>query len=81
MATPISILTEVPEELHQSLRCYLDANPTWDQDQVITVALSLFLLNSQARQIVVNEHPEISPDEGSRSQSCARSYLEALFQV
>lgn len=81
MATPISILTEVPEELHQSLRNYLDTHPTWDQDQVITIALSLFLLNSQARRFAADEHPEVSPDERSESQSCAQAYLEALFQV
>jgi hypothetical protein len=44
MNTSISILTEIPESLHQSLRQYLDDHPTWDQDRVFTAALAFFLL-------------------------------------
>ncbi|NEO87389.1 MAG: DUF2811 domain-containing protein [Spirulina sp. SIO3F2] len=73
MATPISILTEIPEELHGSLRNYLDCHPTWDQDQVITAALSLFLLKSYSSQFPHEENGE--------SQVCARVYLETLFQT
>ncbi len=43
MNKPISILTEIPEDLHQSLKKYLDTHPHWDQDRVFTTALSLFL--------------------------------------
>ncbi|GAC1462931.1 MAG: hypothetical protein NVS2B14_10840 [Chamaesiphon sp.] len=43
MNTTISILTEIPEELHESLKCYLEHHPSWDQDRVFITALSLFL--------------------------------------
>lgn len=43
-ATTISILAEIPEELHDTLRGYLEAHPDWDQDRVFSAALSLFLL-------------------------------------
>ncbi len=39
----ISILTEIPEDLHKSLKHYLDDHPTWDQDSVFRAALSQFL--------------------------------------
>jgi hypothetical protein len=40
----VSLLAEIPSELHRSLRDYLDTHPDWDQDRVFTSALSLFLL-------------------------------------
>ncbi len=43
-ATTISILAEIPEELHETLKGYLEAHPDWDQDRVFSAALSLFLL-------------------------------------
>lgn len=42
----VSILTELPEALHTSLTHYLEQHPDWDQDQVLTAALSLFLLQN-----------------------------------
>ncbi|MBE9010699.1 DUF2811 domain-containing protein [Pseudanabaenaceae cyanobacterium LEGE 13415] len=42
----VSILTELPEALHASLATYLEKHPDWDQDQVLTAALSLFLLQN-----------------------------------
>ncbi|MDY6783182.1 MAG: DUF2811 domain-containing protein [Cyanobacteriota bacterium] len=52
MNPTISILAEIPEELHRALRDYLDAHPAWDQDQVFAVALSLFLLQSRQKREV-----------------------------
>ena len=46
MSTTVSILTEVPEELVETLQSYLTAHPDWDQDRVFTAALSLFLLQN-----------------------------------
>ncbi|AFZ30879.1 MULTISPECIES: DUF2811 domain-containing protein [Chroococcaceae] len=46
MNATVSILTEIPEELHESLKSYLESHPTWDQDRVFTAALSLFLLQN-----------------------------------
>lgn len=68
----VSILTEIPEELHKSLKTYLDTHPTWDQDRVFAAALSLFLLqnnNQQTQQ--ATEH----------YQACAKVYLETLFEA
>lgn len=42
----VSILTDLPEALHISLTNYLETHPDWDQDQVLTAALSLFLLQN-----------------------------------
>jgi hypothetical protein len=46
MNATVSILTEIPEELHESLKSYLETHPDWDQDRVFTAALSLFLLHT-----------------------------------
>ena len=46
MNATVSILAEIPEELHDSLRNYLETHPTWDQDRVFSAALSLFLLQN-----------------------------------
>ncbi|MEN9265518.1 MAG: DUF2811 domain-containing protein [Thermostichales cyanobacterium BF4_bins_65] len=46
MGTVVSILAEIPEELHETLKTYLDRHPDWDQDRVFTAALSLFLLQN-----------------------------------
>ncbi|ACK73478.1 hypothetical protein PCC7424_5127 [Gloeothece citriformis PCC 7424] len=39
----ISLVTEIPAPLHQSLQNYLNTHPDYDQDQVFAEALSLFL--------------------------------------
>lgn len=44
MSTTISILADIPEELHDALTGYLDTHPDWDQDRVLSAALSLFLM-------------------------------------
>lgn len=46
MNATVSILTEIPEQLHESLKGYLETHPDWDQDRVFTAALSLFLLQN-----------------------------------
>jgi hypothetical protein len=63
MNATISLFTEIPETLHESLKIYLDAHPDWDENRVLTAALSLFLLQN-----------------GESDRSCARVYLETLFQ-
>ena len=45
-ATTISILAEIPEELHESLKYFLETRRTWDQDRVFCASLSLFLLQN-----------------------------------
>lgn len=46
MSATVSILTEIPELLHESLQRYLETHPDWDQDRVFAAALSLFLLQN-----------------------------------
>jgi hypothetical protein len=71
MSLSVSILTEIPEELHESLQRYLEAHPNWDQDRVFAAALSLFLLE--------NEKGQLDP-QSQNYFSCARVYLETLLQ-
>ncbi|MEM6836055.1 MAG: DUF2811 domain-containing protein [Cyanobacteria bacterium P01_C01_bin.120] len=42
----ISMLSEIPEDLHQSLADFLEVHPDWDQDRVFSAAVSLFLLQN-----------------------------------
>lgn len=46
MSTTISILADIPEELHDTLQGYLDTHPDWDQNRVFSAALSLFLMQN-----------------------------------
>lgn len=46
MQATISILAEIPEDLHETLKGYLESHPDWDQDRVFTAAVSLFLLQN-----------------------------------
>lgn len=46
MRSMISILAEIPEELFDSLKNYLESHPDWDQDRVLAASLSLFLLQN-----------------------------------
>ncbi|MGB3532727.1 MAG: DUF2811 domain-containing protein [Microcoleaceae cyanobacterium] len=71
MNTSVSILTEIPEVLHESLQGYLDTHPDWDQDRVLTAALSLFLLQNETSQ---------TPSALQSCREAARIYLETLFQ-
>lgn len=70
MNATISILTEIPEELHESLKGYLESHPTWDQDRVFAAALSLFLLQNGNGK---------TQSSSSSYRACARVYLETLF--
>jgi hypothetical protein len=42
----VPIFTEIPETLKESLNSYLENHPDWDQNRVLTAALSLFLLQN-----------------------------------
>ncbi len=46
MNATVSIFTEIPDTLHESLKTYLETHPDWDQNRVLTAALSLFLLQN-----------------------------------
>ncbi|MBD2441352.1 DUF2811 domain-containing protein [Nostoc sp. FACHB-110] len=46
MNATVSILTEIPETLHECLKDYLQQHPEWDENRVLTAAVSLFLLQN-----------------------------------
>lgn len=46
MNATVSLAAQVPETLDESLKNYLETHPDWDQDRVLTAALSLFLLQN-----------------------------------
>ena len=71
MNSTVSILADIPEELHFSLKNYLETHPNWDHDRVFAAALSLFLLQNSGDRT-------IEADQSHRA--CAKVYLEALFQ-
>ncbi|MCW6038329.1 DUF2811 domain-containing protein [Spirulina subsalsa FACHB-351] len=90
MKTNISILAEIPEELHASLKTYLDTHPNWDQDRVLAAALSLFLLQRNDDSSSETLGDSSSETLGDRTlnpnyraadnyQTCAKVYLETLF--
>ncbi len=71
MKASVSILAEIPEELLESLKNYLESHPDWDQDRVFAAALSLFLLQNGNGQ---------TPEASISYRCAARVYLETLFQ-
>jgi hypothetical protein len=71
MNATVSILAEIPEDLHESLKRYLETHPSWDQDRVFAAALSLFLLQNGNGK---------TPEASQSYRACARVYLESLFQ-
>jgi hypothetical protein len=42
----VSVLAEIPEELHDTLQTYLEHHTDWDENRVFTAAVSLFLLQN-----------------------------------
>ncbi len=50
----ISLLVEIPEELYESLKGYLETHPTWSQQRVFCAALSLFLMQNGSGDRRVN---------------------------
>ncbi|WP_319419090.1 DUF2811 domain-containing protein [Pleurocapsa sp. FMAR1] len=71
MNSNVTISAEIPEELHLSLKNYLETHPHWDQDRVFAAALSLFLLQNNNGQ---------TTESSQNYRACARVYLETLFQ-
>ncbi|HEY9630795.1 MAG TPA: DUF2811 domain-containing protein [Coleofasciculaceae cyanobacterium] len=71
MHATVSILAEIPEELHESLQSYLETHPDWDHDRVFCAALSLFLLQNGSSN---------TPDASRSYRRAARVYLDTLFK-
>ena len=75
MNNTVSILAEIPEELHETLKNYLEIHPDWDQDRVFAAALSLFLLQNSG-----SDRLGSSVNASHSYRSTAKVYLNALFQ-
>lgn len=71
MNTSISLLVEIPEVLHEALTNYLELRPDWDQDRVLTAALSLFLLQNRSGDAAI---------ETGFQRQASRIYLDSLFK-
>ena len=48
MNSTVPLFTEIPETLQESMNNYLESHPDWDQNRVLTAALSLFLLQNMS---------------------------------
>jgi len=59
----ISTDISIPEELKDSIQDYLETRPDWDQNRVLSAALSMFLMQAK----------------GASDRALSRSYLTALF--
>ncbi|MEM8808842.1 MAG: DUF2811 domain-containing protein [Cyanobacteria bacterium P01_G01_bin.38] len=46
----VSLLVEIPEELHESLQSYLETHSAWSQNRVFCAAISLFLMQNGMAQ-------------------------------
>jgi hypothetical protein len=52
----ISLETEVPEVLFDGMHAFIQANPRWDQYQLITSALASFLFQHGCKDACVTQH-------------------------
>jgi Protein of unknown function (DUF2811) len=73
----VSVITEIPEELYESLKGYLDKHSSWDQDRVFTAALSGFLLHNRVEKSRGETQCTLVDYDDWK---CAQIYLEANFQ-
>ena len=71
MSATVSILAEIPEDLHISLRGYLEGHPDWDQDRAFAAALSLFLLQNGGTNTL---------ESSGNYRRTARVYLDSIFK-
>ncbi|MEO0430938.1 MAG: DUF2811 domain-containing protein [Cyanobacteria bacterium J06656_5] len=50
----VSLMVEIPEDLHLSIQDYLEAHELWSQERMMQAALSLFLLQNGVNKPHVN---------------------------
>jgi hypothetical protein len=48
MTQTVSLLVEIPEDLHVSIQTYLDSHPNWSHERLFCASLSLFLMQNGA---------------------------------
>ncbi|EKV03472.1 Protein of unknown function (DUF2811) [Leptolyngbya sp. PCC 7375] len=50
----VTLMVEIPEDLHLSIKDYLDTHEMWSQERMMQAALSLFLLQNGVNQPHIN---------------------------
>ena len=50
----VSLMVEIPEDLHLSIQDYLEAHELWSQERMMQAALSLILLQNGVNKPHVN---------------------------
>ena len=53
-SSTVSLMVEIPEELHLSIQDYLTTHELWSQERMMQAALSLFLLQNGVNKPHVN---------------------------
>jgi hypothetical protein len=59
------VLIEMPELLHEALKSYLEQHSKFTTDEIITMSVSLFLLEGRGQTV--------------ESRALARTYLDTLL--
>lgn len=52
--TTVSLLVEIPNDLHTSIQSYLEIHQNWSQERMMQAALSLFLLQNGVNNPHIN---------------------------
>lgn len=52
----VSMEAEVPEQLFESMRNFLEEHPQWDQYQLVSSAVAGFLFQNGSRDKAVSQH-------------------------
>lgn len=60
----------VPEPLEKAIALYLQENPDWSADRVLTVALGMFVLQN---------YSSVTPEGAAATRCATRIYLDHLF--
>ncbi|MEA5463323.1 DUF2811 domain-containing protein [Leptothoe sp. PORK10 BA2] len=53
-SSTVSLMIEIPEDLHLSIQDYLNTHELWSQERMMQAALSLFLMQNGVNQPSVN---------------------------
>lgn len=67
----VSVLAEIPEDLHVAMRDYLEGHPDWDQNRFFSAALALFLLQNGGSNTL---------ESSQNYRRVARVYLDSIFK-
>lgn len=77
----VSLLVEVPEALHDSLKAFMEQRPDYDQDRAFTAGIALFLLqNGQHSSTAVRSYYDTTlGNRQHHHRKAARAYLDATY--